>query len=138
MKYWYDLYRQIWNGLYNLNPEMHESFKYQYFQREVIELKFLLDRDIKWEILIWETFENFEKLYELLLVSERECVGQNIIHTKSFIYIRTSEYKYWRKKMRMIYETLNLEYESWKKDERRSPELKLRREIRIVSRSSEL
>ena len=137
-KYRCDLYQQVWDGLHSLDPETHECFKYQCFQRGVVELKFLLDRGVEWEALTWETFGDFEGLYESLPVSGRGCVGQNIIHAESFVCARTPEYKYWRKEVRVIYETLSLECESWKEDERGSPELELRREIRAVSRSPEL
>ncbi len=138
MKYRCDLYRQVWNGLYSLDPETYESFKYQCFQRGVVELKFLLDRGVEWEALTWETFGDFEGLYEPLPVSGRGCVGQNIIHTESFVCARTPEYKYWRKEVRVIYGTPSPECEPWKEDERGSPELELRREIRAASRSPEL
>ena len=137
MKYRCDLYRQIWNGLYNPNPETHECFKYQCFQREVIELKSLLNRNVEWKALTWEIFGDFERLYESFLVSEREYARQNIIHTKSFICVRILKYKSWRKKARVIYETSSLKCESWKKDERERSKLKLRRENRAANRSSE-
>lgn len=138
MKYRCDLYQQVWDGLYSLDPEMHEYFKYQCFQRGVIELKSILDRDVEWEALTWETFGDFVGLYESLSITGRGCAGQNIIHEESFLCIRIPEYKSWRKEARMIYGTSSPECESWKEDERGSPELELRRENRAASRSPEL
>lgn len=87
----------------------------------------------------WEIFENFEELYKLLSLSEREYTAQNIVHTKSFVYARIPKYKPQRKEERVIYETPKCE--SWKEEERmiyKILELELRREIRIINRNSEL
>ena len=134
-----DMYRQVWNGLYSLDPETHECFKYQCFQRGIIELKSLLEMGVEWEALRWETFGDFEGLYEPLPLSGRGCAGQNIVHAGSFVCARTPECKPQRKEERVIYGTP--EYEPWKEEERviyRIPELELRRENRAASRSPEL
>jgi hypothetical protein len=54
-----DLYREVWNELHSPDPETHKFFKYQCFQRGVVELKSLLERGVEWEALTWETFEDF-------------------------------------------------------------------------------
>jgi len=133
-----DLYREVWDGLHSPDPETHNWFRYQCFQKGVVELKSLLERGVEWEALTWETFVDFEGLYEPLPVSGRECVGRNIIHEESFVCPRTPEYKPWRKEERVIYGTP--ECEPSRKEERvvfGSPELELK-ETRVASRSPEL
>lgn len=144
-----DLYRKVWDGLHSqypethecfkfqcfqrgvVDPETHKCFKFQCFQRGVVELKSLLDRGVEWEALTWKTFGDFEVLYEPLPVSGRGCAGENIIHAESFVHARTPRYK-------VIYGTPSPECEPWKEDERGSPELELMRENRAASRSPEL
>jgi hypothetical protein len=133
-----DLYQEVWNGLHSPDPETRKLFKYQCFQRGVVELKSLLERGVEWEALTWDTFKDFEALYERLPVSGRGCAGQDIIHAEKFVCARTPEYKPWRKEERVIYGTP--ECEPWKEEERviyGNPELELR-ENRVASRSPEL